>query len=107
MLDSYSLKNPNDFTSNEKANIFNKNKYTATLAKFGQTGAGKTSLSNALFGLSWRTDYAVACTQTVTQYEGKMLPEFGHGKDLDWRLCDTPGIGESEYADDKHFGANR
>jgi uncharacterized protein len=73
------------------------------LAKFGQTGTGKTSLSNALFGLNWSTDYAVACTQIVTQHEGKMLPEFSKGKDLTWRLCDTPGVGESEYADDEHF----
>ncbi len=74
-----------------------------TLAKFGQTGTGKTSLSNALFGLNWGTDYAVACTQTVSKYEGKMLPEISQGKDLTWRLCDTPGVGESEYADDEHF----
>ena len=74
-----------------------------TIAKFGQTGTGKTSLSNALFGVNWRTDYAVACTQTVTEYEGKMLPEIHQGKDFTWRLCDTPGVGESEYADDQHF----
>ena len=76
---------------------------TVTIAKFGQTGTGKTSLSNALFGVNWRTDYAVACTQTVSKYKGKMLPEISQGKDFTWQLCDTPGVGESEYADEQHF----
>ncbi|MBE9059241.1 MAG: GTPase [Sphaerospermopsis sp.] len=76
---------------------------TVTIAKFGQTGTGKTSLSNALFGVNWCTDYAVACTQTVSKYKGKMLPEISQGKDFTWQLCDTPGVGESEYADDQHF----
>ena len=40
-----------------------------TVAKFGLTGAGKSSLSNALFGLNWKVDYAVACTQEVSAFE--------------------------------------
>jgi predicted GTPase len=74
-----------------------------TLAKFGQTGTGKTSLCNALFGLNWRTDYSVACTQVVTRHKGKILSEINQGNDLTWQLFDTPGVGESEYADDEHF----
>jgi uncharacterized protein len=84
-------------------NVMNTEGSFLTLAKFGQTGTGKTSLSNALFGLNWATDYAVACTQIVTEYQGKMLPEINEGKNLTWRLCDTPGVGESEYADEQHF----
>lgn len=74
-----------------------------TLASFGQTGTGKTSLSNSLFGLNWCTDYAVACTQVVTRHEGKILSEINKGEDWTWQLCDTPGVGESEYADEEHF----
>lgn len=74
-----------------------------TLAIFGQTGAGKTSLSNVLFGLNWRTDDAVACTQTVSEHEGTIAPSFNQSKLFHWRLLDTPGVGESEEADDVHF----
>jgi predicted GTPase len=74
-----------------------------TLAIFGQTGSGKTSLSNALFGLNWRTDDAVACTQKVFQHEGKIVSSLNGDKLPEWRLLDTPGVGESEEADKKHF----
>ncbi|GAB1544755.1 hypothetical protein NUACC21_74310 [Scytonema sp. NUACC21] len=74
-----------------------------TLAIFGQTGSGKTSLSNALFGLNWRTDPAVACTQTVSQHEGKIVSVFNGDMLPEWRLLDTPGVGESEEADARHF----
>lgn len=74
-----------------------------TLAIFGQTGAGKTSLSNVLFGLNWRTDDAVACTQTVSEHSGTIAASFNQGKSFHWRLLDTPGVGESEEADDVHF----
>ena len=74
-----------------------------SLAKFGQTGTGKTSLSNTLFGLNWSTDYAVACTQTVMQHKGKICSEFALNQDLTLQIFDTPGVGESEYADNNHF----
>ncbi len=94
-----------DLSSEQKTitPIVNIEVHPLTIANFGQTGTGKTSLSNALFGVNWRTDYAVACTQTVTKYQGKMLPEISQGKDFTWQLCDTPGVGESEYADEQHF----
>ncbi|BAZ16236.1 small GTP-binding protein [Calothrix sp. NIES-4071] len=74
-----------------------------TLAIFGQTGAGKTSLSNVLFELKWRTDDAVACTQTVSEHSGTIAASFNQGKFPKWRLLDTPGVGESEEADEVHF----
>jgi uncharacterized protein len=74
-----------------------------TLAIFGRTGTGKTSLSNALFGLNWLTDDAVACTQNIHQHEGKIISSINGEKLPEWRLLDTPGIGESEEADKKHF----
>lgn len=73
------------------------------LAIFGQTGAGKTSLSNALFGVNWLTDHAVACTQGICQYEGKIRSSLNGDKLSPFQLLDTPGIGESEIADQKHL----
>jgi len=34
-----------------------------TVLFFGKTGVGKSSTLNALFGLNWATDDAVACTK--------------------------------------------
>ena len=34
-----------------------------TVVFFGKTGVGKSSTLNALFGLNWATDNAVACTK--------------------------------------------
>jgi len=73
-----------------------------TLAIFGQTGTGKTSLSNALFGLDWRTDDAISCTQEVTQHNGAFINTLSQG-DTTWQLLDTPGVGESKSADEEHF----
>lgn len=75
-----------------------------TLAIFGQTGSGKTSLSNILFNLNWQTDNAVACTQNVTKHKGKIVPSLDVNQ-LTWELIDTPGVGESEEADENHFQA--
>ncbi|MEA5603977.1 GTPase family protein [Nostoc sp. UHCC 0252] len=73
------------------------------LAIFGQTGSGKTSLSNILFGLNWQTDNAVSCTQEVHQHEGKLALFSNRTSNLTWQLLDTPGVGESEVADEEHF----
>jgi len=74
-----------------------------TLAIFGQTGSGKTSLSNALFGLKWLTDDAVACTKAISEYTGAIRSCFNRDQTSIWRLLDTPGIGESETADEHNF----
>lgn len=59
-----------------------------TIAFFGQTGFGKSSLINALFGTNFNTDPLVSCTKelySVTTFDknGELVT-----------IYDTPGIGE-------------
>lgn len=59
-----------------------------TIVFFGQTGFGKSSLINALFGANFNTDPLVSCTKelySVTTFDknGELLTVY-----------DTPGIGE-------------
>jgi uncharacterized protein len=65
-----------------------------SLAIFGQAGAGKTSLCNRLFGLEWKTDPAVDCTQYIHQHDGNFISS--NHKHHKWKLHDTPGVGASE-----------
>ncbi len=64
---------------------------------FGKTGAGKTSTINRLFGFEWPTDNAKACTDKL-QFESHRPPK---GKDL--LVVDTPGIAESDQADNTFY----
>jgi uncharacterized protein len=62
----------------------------------GKTGVGKSSSINAVFGLSFLTDPAVACTKK---------PQFSKLKDISGReygVVDLPGIGESITADKRY-----
>lgn len=68
---------------------------------FGKTGVGKTTTLNILFGLQWRTDHAVACTDkpkarllTYQQYPTLLKPV---------RVVDLPGIGESLAKDEEYW----
>lgn len=59
-----------------------------TIAFFGQTGFGKSSLINALFGTNFNNDPLVSCTKelysvTTVDRDGRLLTVY-----------DTPGIGE-------------
>lgn len=59
-----------------------------TIVFFGQTGFGKSSLINSLFGTSFNTDPLVSCTKelysvTTIDKNGELLTVY-----------DTPGIGE-------------
>ena len=68
----------------------------------GKTGAGKTSAINALFGLSWPTDTAVACTKSVmavhiTNEDYPPAPEAGI------LVMDSPGIAECTESDEAYF----
>lgn len=70
-----------------------------TICFLGQTGFGKSSLINALFGTNFSTDPLVACTKelyAVTLFED--LPQ--RGKQL-VTVYDTPGIGE--FSDNSRY----
>jgi hypothetical protein len=62
-------------------------------AIFGQTGCGKSSLTNAVFGTNFDVDDVKPCTK---------VPQAHHGRDSSGHritFWDLPGIGESAEAD--------
>jgi predicted GTPase len=63
----------------------------------GQTGVGKSSLVNALFGTNLKTDPVKPCTKEIED-----IPvETKQGSTL--YFYDLPGIGESDEADEKYL----
>jgi hypothetical protein len=79
--------------SGEPLSKFDEN--TRVVVFMGKTGAGKTSTINSLFGLSWPTDNAVACTGSPMM----AVVQTGHRRVL---VVDMPGIAESVDADAKY-----
>ena len=69
-----------------------------TICFLGQTGFGKSSLINELFGTHFRTDPLVSCTKEL--YSVSVI-ESNNGEQSFVTVYDTPGIGEfstnSEY----------
>ncbi|MEK4032266.1 GTPase [Methylocystis sp. IM3] len=66
-------------------------------AIFGQTGCGKSSLTNAIFGTHFDVDDVKPCTK---------LPQAHHGHDSKGHritFWDLPGIGESAEADSQYL----
>jgi hypothetical protein len=66
-------------------------------AVFGQTGCGKSSLTNAIFGTSFDVDDVKPCTKE---------PQAHHGVDSDGNkivFWDLPGLGESADADRRYL----
>ncbi len=64
---------------------------------FGQTGCGKSTLTNALFGTKFDVDDVKPCTKE---------PQAHHGKDANGNpviFWDLPGIGESAEADSQYL----
>ncbi len=72
-----------------------------TVLFFGKTGVGKSSTLNALFGLNWATDNAVACTKKP-QFANLDPSQYAGFSCQDVRVVDLPGIGESPTADKKY-----
>ncbi|MBD2482569.1 GTPase family protein [Planktothrix sp. FACHB-1365] len=65
----------------------------------GQTGVGKSSLINALFGTNLKTDPVKPCTKL--ELEGEEIPAIRIKENL--YFYDLPGIGESDEADEKYL----
>jgi uncharacterized protein len=82
--------------SRRKVEIWQYSSMTRTLAIFGQAGSGKTSLCNTLFGIDWRTDPAVDCTQTICHHTGNFVLPSNKNNYPKWKVHDTPGIAASE-----------
>lgn len=64
---------------------------THNICFIGQTGFGKSSLINELFGTHFRTDPLVSCTKEL--YSVSVLEPEENGQRL-VTIYDTPGIGE-------------
>lgn len=73
-----------------------------TVLFFGKTGAGKSSTLNALFGLNWATDDAIACTKEpqFTYLDTSQYPDLPYEQ---VRVVDLPGIGESLTDDERYM----
>lgn len=69
------------------------------IALIGETGVGKTSTINALFGKGLDVSHTRACTQFETEVVGE------RGRPV--RVVDMPGLGEDLDADEQHFETYR
>lgn len=71
--------------------------YKAKIGVLGKTGAGKSSLCNALFGQAiCEVSNVAACTRSPKE----VLVEIGAGKGI--TLVDVPGVGESRERDEEY-----
>jgi small GTP-binding protein len=71
--------------------------YVPTVGVLGKTGAGKSSLCNALFG---DDVCAVSDVEACTRDAKTVLLSMGQGKGIN--LVDVPGVGENEGRDEEY-----
>jgi hypothetical protein len=71
--------------------------YQAVVGVMGKTGAGKSSLCNALFG---QEECEVSDIGACTRYPQEITLAYKQGKGL--ALIDMPGVGESEARDEEY-----
>lgn len=76
-----------------KAELKKETQKMATVCVVGQTGTGKSSLVNALFGTDFAVDAVRPCTKEIQSIE------VSNGEGSRLKFYDLPGIGESEEAD--------
>ena len=80
-----------------KSRILNEKNKPLTVAILGQTGVGKTSLINSLFGTDFATDAVRPCTMELQKHT--VRNRKGH----ELHFVDLPGIGESSSADARYM----
>lgn len=76
--------------------------YRATVGVLGKTGAGKSSLCNALFG---RDVAEVSDVEACTRHPQEIDLAINNGKGIS--LLDVPGVGESEEQDEEYSALYR
>ena len=79
-----------------KAELKKETQKMATICVVGQTGTGKSSLVNALFGTDFAVDACRPCTKEIQSIE------VSNGEGSKLKFYDLPGIGESEEADEAY-----
>lgn len=72
-----------------------------TIALIGFTGVGKSSTLNALFNAGQPTSDVRACTQDAKSFTGSLRAYTGNKGVVN--IYDMPGLGESIFADQKHY----
>ena len=88
---------PPEYHQKIKARLSQELNYTPRIAIFGKTGAGKSSLLNALFGkVLSPVSNVEACTRTAIEHN----IQTGRGAIT---LIDCPGVGESQTRDQEYY----
>jgi uncharacterized protein len=66
----------------------------------GKTGAGKSSLMNAAFGLQLKTDNAIACTAEIAKISVTVASD--HSPPMRCDVIDTPGFSQSRETEARY-----